>query len=210
MATEIELKLAFEKGLKNSKLSTLESLLAGLKCAFTLEKKDLENAYFDTSDFLLNANKVALRIRKKINDKGEIVFIQTFKTAGQSINGLSRRGEWEWILPDDKLSLKELLACEAWPKFIEAKNLLKVFETNFTRYQTDIHWHDSAIELVLDWGLIISNGKQERIHEIELELKSGNQADLVSLAEELKKRLPLFASDTSKAQRGFKLFKTVE
>lgn len=210
MATEIEMKLAFETDFKEPQIKALESVLQALGCEYAVSKKELENAYFDTHDFLLNKNKVALRIRKKINDQGKVIFIQTFKTAGQSVNGLSQRGEWEWVLSENKLNLSELQQCEAWPSSIETENLLKVFETNFTRFQADIHWHNSSIELVLDWGLIISNGKQDKIHEIELELKKGNQDDLKSLSEALKKHLPLISSDISKAERGFNLFKSNE
>lgn len=208
VATEIEMKLAFESDFTEPQINALKSVLGNLGCYYTVSKKNLENAYFDTSEYLLNKNKVALRIRKKINDRGEAVFLQTFKTAGQSVNGLSQRGEWEWGLSENKLNLNELKQCEAWPEIIETADLVKVFETNFTRYQADITWHNSSIELVLDWGFIISNGNQERIHEIELELKSGNQDDLRSLAEELKEHLSLFPSDISKAERGFKLFKS--
>lgn len=208
MATEIEIKLAFEKGFNEPQIKALESVLKRLACDYLISKKELENAYFDTPEFLLNKHKVALRIRKKMNDHGSAMFIQTFKTAGYSVNGLSQRGEWEWVLPENSLNLDELQQCEAWPKEISLDSLVAVFETNFTRYLANINWGESTVELALDWGHIISGGKQEKIHEIELELKRGNQDDLKSLSEQLKKYLPLFASDTSKAERGFKLFKS--
>ena len=209
MATEIEMKLAFETDFKEPQIKALESVLQALGCEYAVSKKNLENAYFDTPDFLLNQHKVALRIRQKINDQGDNVFIQTFKTAGQSVNGLSQRGEWEWTLPENSLNLNELQQCEAWPKTIGLASLVAVFETNFTRYLANINWGESTVELVLDWGHIISGGKQEKIHEIELELKTGNQEDLRSLSEQLKKYLSLLACDTSKAERGFKLFKSL-
>ena len=210
MATEIEIKLAFKKGFSEPQINNLEVVLKSLGCDYVISKKTLENTYFNTPDFLLNKHKVALRIREKTNEQGKNVFVQTFKTAGHSVNGLSQRGEWEWVLPENSLNLDELQQCDAWPKVIGLDSLVAVFETSFTRYLANINWGDSTVELVLDWGHIISGGKQEKIHEIELELKSGNQDDLKSLSDQLKKYLPLLASDTSKAERGFKLFKLPE
>ena len=160
------MKLAFEPDFNEPQIKPLESVLILLGSEYSFSKKELENAYFDTSDFLLNKHRVALRIRRKLNEQGDAIFIQTFKTAGQSEDGLSRRGEWEWVLSEKKLNLNELQHCEAWPGVIGTENLVKVFETNFTRFQADIHWQNSSIELALDWGLIIAKGKQEKIHEI--------------------------------------------
>lgn len=207
MSIEIEIKLAFNDSVSASMLEVLESILKRLECNTQYSKKELKNTYFDTPNFSLNNNKVALRIRQYTTSQGVKVFIQTFKTAGRSVNGLSQRGEWEWELPENALNLSHLDECEAWPKDIDTDNLVTVFETNFTRYVFDIDWGDSAIELVLDQGSILSNSKVEQIHEIELELKQGNQLELSSLADALMEKLPLNTSDKSKAERGFQLFK---
>lgn len=207
MATEVEIKLAFDECITGPQLENLVLVLSALNCRPHYVEKELKNAYFDTPDFHLNKHKVALRVRQFLNEKSEPVFIQTFKTAGQSVNGLSQRGEWEWELPENALNLSHLDECEAWPKDIDTNNLVTVFETNFTRYVFDIDWGDSAIELVLDQGSILSNSKVEQIHEIELELKQGKQHELTTLADALMEKLPLNTSDKSKAERGFQLFK---
>ena len=70
----------------------------------------LGNTYFDTPEMHLNQARVALRIRNK---NGQ--YFQTLKTKGESINGLTRRGEWEWSLPSNSLDhegLKKNLAGE--------------------------------------------------------------------------------------------------
>lgn len=210
MATEIEMKLAFSSVFNDPQVEAVQTILKRLGCECDISEKVLKNTYFDTADFLLNKNKVALRIRQKMNDQNDCIFVQTFKTAGQSINGLSHRGEWEWILSENSLNLNELKRCEAWPSDIGCDSLLAVFETNFTRFLANLDWGNSVVELALDWGWVVSGGKQERIHEIELELKRGHQDDLISLSDQLKKYLPLLAFDKSKAERGFKLFKSVE
>lgn len=206
MATEVEIKLEFQAEYKTPQINALEGVLTALNCNADLSSKRLENAYFDTLDFQLNKHRVALRIRKKLNDQGKPVFIQTFKTAGSSESGLSKRGEWEWSLPSNNLNLSVLKNHDAWPESIKPENLLKVFETNFTRYSAQIKWKESDIEVVLDWGLVLSNGRQAKIHEIELELLDGGAEDLMSFSEHLKSHLKVSPLDISKAERGFNLF----
>ena len=87
MANEIELKLkVIEKGDITKKL---QDIFPGI----SLEPKELINIYFDTRDFKLNQERIALRIRNKGGQ-----YIQTLKTKGVSVNGLRQRGEWEWPL----------------------------------------------------------------------------------------------------------------
>ena len=207
VAIEVEIKLAFKAGLMCSQIHDLEQVLRGLECGAAYSKKQLQNAYFDTPDFSLHQHKVALRIRQFLNGQGEPVYIQTFKTAGQSVNGLSQRGEWEWYLSQNTLDLLLLKQCEGWPAQLNTENLVTVFETNFERFIFELQWGNSVIELVLDWGAIISNQHQEKIHEIELELKNGHQSDLTSLAQLLLEKLPIETSDISKAERGVNLFR---
>lgn len=207
MAVEIEIKLSVQGDYCSPILSELTKVLAPLLGDVRFSEKALINCYFDTPDFQLNQNRVALRIREKQGESGKPVYIQTLKTAGKSENGLSQRGEWEWNLHSPELDLIALASCDGWPKSIPTEKLVAVFETNFMRYQTDLSFGLSCIELALDWGKVLSNGKEELIHEIELELKEGEQKDLLSLAEKLKRSLPLIPADISKAERGFRLFR---
>ena len=73
------------------------------------EQRELFNQYFDTPSRDLAAAKVALRLRRD----GE-QFIQTLKTRGQSVAGLSERNEWDWYLAKAKLDLKKL-DDSCWP-----------------------------------------------------------------------------------------------
>jgi len=207
MATEIEIKLAFEKGSSEPQIKSFETVLKSFGSDYFFSKKDLENVYFDTAELLLNKNKVALRIRRKLTAQGQAHFIQTLKTAGKSEDGLSLRGEWEWALAQDELDLDKLVTCEGWPAKVNGRSLQRAFETNFTRFACELTWGKSLIELVLDWGNILSNGKSERIHEIELELKQGETADLLALSQYLQEALPVRPLDISKAERGFNLFR---
>ena len=199
MATEIEMKLS----VLDEAVDVTERLKACLlekdiECDFQSNK--LINIYFDTPSWDLNAHKMALRIR----DKGK--YIQTLKTKGQSVGGLSQRGEWEWHVPDSTLDQSALKACEAWSGDIDINSLAAVFETNFTRHQCEFTWEGARIELAFDDGNIISKGKLEKIREVELELKAGNENGLQSLAAYIKQHISLAPSDISKAERGYRLF----
>ncbi len=66
------------------------------------ERLELSNQYFDTPEGELAQAKVALRIRR---DGDQI--IQTMKTRGQSVAGLSERNEYNWDLSKAKLDLKK-------------------------------------------------------------------------------------------------------
>ena len=202
MATEIELKLSIVEVHDEDALLQVKNCLISLGVEQKFQTYELENAYFDTPDLRLNAEKIALRIRKK----GER-YIQTLKTKGQSVNGLSKRGEWEWDLSLPKLNLELLTQCEAWPKTINTGQLNKAFETNFTRHQVEFTWKEATIELALDRGDIISNGDRASINELELELMTGNENNLHLLYLELQKFMTLESSDISKAERGYRLGK---
>ncbi len=73
------------------------------------------NQYFDTPERDLAKAKVALRLRRD----GEEV-IQTLKTRGQSIAGLSERNEYDWHLAKAKLDVKNSKANAGprhWPNW---------------------------------------------------------------------------------------------
>lgn len=202
MVTEIELKLSIVGEHDEDALIQVKNFLTSLYVDQKLLKYKLENAYYDSPDLQLNKEKIALRIRKKGNR-----YIQTLKTKGQSVNGLSKRGEWEWDLTQPKLNLDYLAQCDAWPKTVNTRQLNKVFETNFTRHQVEFTWKEATIELALDQGEITSHGSKASINELELELVSGNENDLHLLYEELQKYMTLQPSDISKAERGYRLGK---
>jgi len=206
MATEIELKLSIVGGQRDEHLLRLKAGLKVLNVSEEFKLAVLKNAYYDSVSWQLNALKVALRIREKTAADGEVIYIQTLKTKGSSVDGLSQRGEWEWHLPVNKLNIAALGENEAWPQQVALDSLITVFETNFTRHALEFTWNNSQIELALDQGYILSQGKQAQINEIELELKSGKVSDLHILRVELQKIMPLEPSDISKAERGYQLF----
>lgn len=171
------------------------------------ERLELFNQYFDTPERDLATAKVALRIRRD----GDAI-IQTLKTRGQSIAGLSERNEYNWDLAKAKLDLKKLDG-ECWPEQLaelDKKTIKPLFTTDFVRERAEIAWGRGktkvVIEAALDLGNVIVGKQKEEICELELELREGEPAALLELAAELAATLALMPCDISKAERGYRLF----
>jgi inorganic triphosphatase YgiF len=171
------------------------------------ERRELMNQYFDTPERDLAHAKVALRLRR---DGDEV--IQTLKTRGQSVAGLSERNEYDWNLPKAKLDVKKLDG-ECWPQQLAAldkKTLKPIFTTDFVRERAEIAWGRGkakvVIEAALDLGNVVVGKQKEEICELELELREGEPQALLELAAELAATLPLMPCDISKAERGYRLY----
>ncbi|WP_248747994.1 CYTH domain-containing protein [Pseudomonas sp. MWU12-2037] len=171
------------------------------------ERRELTNQYFDTPERDLAKAKVALRLRRD----GEEV-IQTLKTRGQSVAGLSERNEYDWHLDKAKLDVKKLDG-ECWPEALaelDKKTLKPIFTTDFVRERAEIAWGRGkakvVIEAALDLGFVIAGKQKEEICELELELREGDPSALLELAAELAEKLALMPCDISKAERGYRLF----
>ena len=171
------------------------------------ERRELTNQYFDTPERDLAKAKVALRLRRD----GDVV-IQTLKTRGQSVAGLSERNEYDWQLDKPKLDLKKLDG-DCWPEELaglDKKTLNPIFTTDFVRERAEIAWGRGkakvVIEAALDLGQVVAGKQKEEICELELELREGEPAALLELAAELAEKLALMPCDISKAERGYRLF----
>lgn len=203
MPIETEIKLKVSPEVLNRLMS--HTMLNSNQLEPWTEKK-LDNTYFDTSDLALTQEKVALRVRKV----GEN-YLQTLKSQGKSVAGLSQRNEWEWPIVSQQLAL-ELLTDKIWPDTLQAldKSLLEpIFRTDFIRYSTLLNYRykdaDHQIEVALDQGQIAAQGREEDICEVELELKQGDARALFDLAIQLAQDLPVLPSEISKAERGYRL-----
>ncbi|STQ42895.1 Uncharacterized conserved protein [Ewingella americana] len=100
---------------------------------------------------------------------------------------------------------------EIWPEGCKVaalqKALLPLFSTNFMREKWVITYQQSEIELGLDQGEVVAGELSEPLAEIELELKSGNTADLLALAALIGQNGGLRQGGLSKAARGYHLAK---
>lgn len=170
------------------------------------QRHELFNQYYDTAERDLARARVALRLRRD----GE-QFIQTLKSRGQSVAGLSERNEWDWYLDKAKLDLKKL-DDQCWPASLaglDKKTLKPIFSTDFVREKAEIAWGRGkakvVIEAALDLGKVVAGKQSEEICELELELRQGESEALLELAAELAADLALMPCDISKAERGYRL-----
>lgn len=169
-------------------------------------RHELTNQYFDTPERDLAQARVALRLRRD----GDAI-IQTLKTRGQSVAGLSERNEFDWPLSKVKLDLKKL-DDSCWPAALaelDKKTIKPLFTTDFIREKAEIAWGRGkarvVLEAALDLGAVNAGKLSEEICELELELREGEPAGLLELACELAATLPLMPCDISKAERGYRL-----
>ena len=195
MHTEIELKLLLAPEQRQKLMQS------AILCNHSFDTVDLDNTYFDTPDCTLHSLHAALRIRS-INGQ----YVQTLKSRGVSQCGLSHRQEWEWPLAHPVLDLTVLHCPEIRLRdSVDFAALQPCFRTDFQRTQTVIAWSGATIELAIDYGEVKAGEQSEVISELELELKSGPEKALATLAKTLAATVPLTPFDTSKAQRGYAL-----
>ena len=165
-------------------------------------QQDLVTRYFDTPDFALSAQGVALRVRR-IGRR----WLQTLKTEGERYGGLSQRVEHEMPIrrgvPDWSRFPVGALACV--PEALRDQ-LVPVFETHFNRTAWLIKGQSGAqIEVALDVGEVLAGKHSQPICEIELELKAGQPDALFALALDWAGQFDCVPFDISKAERGVRL-----
>ena len=203
---EVELKLA---------LPTTDPLTLARRLAQTpvLARRkpsvqQLHNVYFDTPEQFLHQERVALRLRR-LGSAAQPQWVQTLKTGGRSDSALSQRGEWESAVAGAQLDWPALQATP-WaaqdPKGALFKTLAPRFTTDFERTCWLVRRRDgSQVEVVLDLGQVLTDGKSSPICELELELKAGPVSALFDVARQISQSVAVLPASQSKAERGYAL-----
>lgn len=196
MATETELKLRLTPA--SARQLPAHPRLAGLAS----RRLVLCNTYYDTPDLALTARRIAVRFRRRGKE-----WLLTVKSAEPAQGGLAVRSEWECPGTPGVFDFSHVDAPEL-REFLDSRRaaLTPVFTTDFVRRQWVIAHGHSQIELACDIGWVESCGRRSRICELELELLSGQVADLFALTMALQQGLPLHPASASKAERGYALF----
>jgi triphosphatase len=208
MTIEIELKYQLSEDNKdhNAIVDDISAMLNIRGISFKTEKNKLVNDYFDNDNLALRKMDFGLRIRTK-----GLKYEQTIKTAGKVEAGLHQRPEYNVNITERCLDLS-LFPTNIWPEntnVMELQTSLQVlFSTNFSRHTWLIQLNESVIELALDSGYICTAPGQPSlvINEIEIELVSGSEQALFTLAEQLKEVVSMQPSNISKAARGYALY----
>ncbi|MBP2634301.1 MAG: hypothetical protein H6Q72_208 [Firmicutes bacterium] len=164
----------------------------------------LETTYYDTADQRLLHSRLSYRLRLAAGE-----WTATVKADGTSDGGLHERAEYNIPVDNPLPSIEPFEATEIGPRLIEAVQgmpLEPVFITRFERHIVDITTPDgSTIELALDDGEIIAGDKQQKLLELELELKTGHRHALIWLGSVLAEKFPLLPEHDSKLYRAMVL-----
>lgn len=154
----------------------------------------METTYYDDPQGALSRMHWTLR-RRMEND----CCICSLKTPAGGL----LRGEWEIECDDIYKAIPELIALGAPASLSEltAEGLIHVCGARFTRLAGSIEAGDSLVELALDAGVFLGGGKEEPFTEVEVELKSGNEADAITFGTALAQELGLSPEFRSKVGR---------
>src|SRR5207248_8488006 len=115
--------------------------------------------------------------------------------------------EWDQPIADDRPDLEAAKCSPLAPllKGATKKAIRAIFETNIERITIPLRAGRSEVELALDRGFIRAGKRREAVHEIELELKSGDSRDLAALAERCTDSCQISYGALTKAERGYAL-----
>lgn len=159
----------------------------------------METTYFDTPDLKLSFHQWTLR-RRMENE----VSVCTFKSPAE--NGA--RNEWE--VECGNITEGILRLCQAgapWELMrATAGGVMPLCGAKFTRLAKELTLEGgTVVELALDQGILTGGNKEQPFAELEVELKSGSEAEAVLFAKALAQRFHLTAEPEAKVVRARKL-----
>ena len=164
------------------------------------DKQLLDTTYYDTADQRLLKSRLSYRLRLAGDD-----WTATVKADGTSDGGLHQRTEYNIAVDNALPNLMPFMLTDIGTRLTEAvgeKPLEPLFRTRFERHILNITTPDgSSIELALDDGEIIAGDKQQKLLELELELKAGQSQALIWLGAALAEEFPLLPEHDSKLYR---------
>lgn len=167
------------------------------------EKIAMLARYYDTSDLRLNQSRMSYRLRRE-NDQ----LVATVKGGGSSDHGLHKRLEINrpaLSLDPDLTLFYDVPEVATLFASVPVNELQVVTETEFSRETVRVEWNQMAIEVALDQGVIRAGEASTPILEVELELISGSEDDILALGEILCSKFPLAPEPRSKFFRGLVL-----
>lgn len=168
-------------------------------------EKQLVSTYYDNAAMDLRQRGYALRVR----DDGS-AFKQTLKATGVAGSALARRHEWSVALEGPTPLLEKFIAPELEPVFAGLTNqsLAPLFVSDVQRRTKVYKVPDplggrAELEVALDVGQLLTEGKRGEICELELELVSGSPQAIYQEAARLNALTALQLQPWSKSKRGF-------
>ena len=170
------------------------------------ETVQMRAIYLDTEEGDLRGLQIALRARFE-NER----VVVTLKWKGSAQDGLHVRGELNVPAGSEYLdnpTVDIFKGSEIYDELLAAvsdKKLVPVMEMDYVRKAIQVDTGKSISVVSLDEGTIHTSKGDAEILEVEVELYSGDQEDMVALGGELAAKYNLQTSDKSKYQRGLEL-----
>jgi inorganic triphosphatase YgiF len=203
MPTEIEIKLRLPGEWAIPPVLEDERITAYRMRAFL--DTEMESVYYDTRSGDCEKNLWSLRLRRENG-----VSVASCKTAGEREGAMVTRGEWQVFAEDWEKALPLLVAGGA-PSGLLSLNgpLIPLCSVKFTRTAAPLRLPcGAAAEMALDRGVLSADEKQEPLLELELELLTGEAAEMVDLAAYLEDKHALTKELNSKYGRALRLLRT--
>ena len=202
---EIELKFLVEEELTRERILQDDHLrkLAGEEA---LEVIPMKAVYYDTEEKDLLKKMYAFRVRYE-----DVRAVATMKWGGGAEEGLHQRGELNVTVNEvfsECPNVDNFKGSENYEENAGAvgeKPLIPVMEMEFVRKQMHVDTGKSISVVSFDEGEIRTAGGTAPISEVEVELYSGDQDDMIALGKELAAKYNLTPGNKSKYQRGLEL-----
>jgi len=160
------------------------------------------DTYYDTPDQRLQHDQVVLQYRRKGSRR-----LASVSRAGPSDSQNVGPTEWEVAGEPGSFDFSQVgdSGLRQWLESLR-QDLQPAFTTSFTRRAWLLEPRTGVrIELALDRGWIVGEGRRQAICELGLELLSGTAGDLFSAASELQNDLSLHPETGTKIQRGYRV-----
>lgn len=179
-----------------------------LQASGSHQERLLRAAYYDTSDLRLRKARAILRVRTT-EGKDPVL---CFKSMAPDQATSFQRSEIEVPTPQGlmDISLFDAPTAKLLKRLSGTKPLVAQFDVDVKRQTFDVTHRQAKIEISADVGEVKSPRKTAPILELELELKSGEEASLYDLALHLAREFPLSLSFMTKSERGFRLLGKAE
>ena len=158
----------------------------------------METSYYDTPDLKLAMHHWTLRRRMENG-----VSVCTFKKPLED----GSRAEWEVNCGNIMEGVMALCQSGAPWELMRATagGLIQTCGARFTRLAATVELPGCTVELALDEGVLIGANKEQPFAEVEVELKSGDEAAAVAFAQLLAKEYDLVNEPRSKFVRAMAL-----
>jgi len=191
---EIELKFLLDEDA--FKAAQQSDLLGGDKRRAV---RRLRSVYFDTAEGHLSRTRTVLRMRTQ---RG--AHVMTVKGLGGDPANPFLRREIEVKSPsaEPDLALLDAVVAADIRRATDDQMLIPHFTTDIRRSVQRITSRRSEIEIAFDTGVITAGSRRDPVREIELELKSGDVADLFAFGLALTHSVPARLGILSKSERG--------